>query len=466
MDSIQTSPTEAVVAGSKRLDQERVRQLSQETHDLLMAGETQSALSLFHELHPADQAGLLSGLTAELRSGLARALPQADIAKVLEHLGLETALHLLEGIDPSTLAHILDQSKPEVSADILSHLPPESAQATLRTMDQGAVVVSLLRYPPDSAGRIMSPTFPAVIEDATAADALTLLRSLGPLAEEFNSIPVVDTGDKLKGSLTVVRLALAQPDAIARNIMAGEVMTVTPEADQEECARIMEHYGLGQLLVVDSAGHLIGVIHGEDLVSVVEEEATEDMYRLAGIAGERVFGPFLSSVRYRLPWLGVNLATVFLSAFVISVFESTIAKLVTLAVFLPVIAGQAGIGGTQTLTLVVRAMALGEVSRDRGLQLLSREILLGVAHGALLGLVVGVLAYAWQGNAMLGLILGMAMLGNMVIAALTGAGTPLLLRRMDIDPALASAVIVTTFTDVMGFLLFLGLATALINFLL
>ncbi len=172
------------------------------------------------------------------------------------------------------------------------------------------------------------------------------------------------------------------------------------------------------------------------------------------------------SLRRRLPWLYINLATAFLAAVVISLFESTIVRVVALAAFLPVVAGQGGVGGTQTVTLVVRSMALGELASRSGIRLLLRELALGLANGVLLGVVVGVVAFAWKGNYMLGLVLGLAMLGNMLVAALAGAGVPLLLRRLKMDPAVSSAVFVTTFTDVIGFVLFLGLAAAFVNLLL
>ena len=245
--------------------------------------------------------------------------------------------------------------------------------------------------------------------------------------------------------------------------MHPEVVSVTADTDQEECARLMERYGLHYLPVLDGDRKLIGIIMLEDVVDVVTEEATEDMFRIAGIAGERVMGPFGSSVRSRLPWLYINLATAFLAALVISFFESTIARVAALAVFLPIVAGQGGIAGTQTLTLVVRGMALGELSSTRGIRLVGRELLLGLVHGLLLATVVGAVAYAWMGTPVLGVVVGVAMLGNMIVAGLAGSGVPLLLRRLKMDPAVSSAIFVTTFTDVLGFLLFLGLAAILIE---
>jgi len=333
-------------------------------------------------------------------------------------------------------------------------------------MEETADVISLLQYPDDSAGGRMILDYVVVKDDATAADALDTLRQQEPEVEDIRSVFVVDAEERLVGELSITRLALARPKTIVRDIMDPDIIFVTSETNQDECARVMERYSLNQLPIVDEDRRLVGVIMSEDIIDVVEEEATKDMYKLAGISGERVFGPLHISMRNRLPWLSINLVTTFLAALVISIFESTIARVVILAMFLPVVSGQGGIGGTQTLTLVVRSMALGEISRRGGSRLLGREIILGVIHGLLLGVAVGLVAYIWKGNYMLGAILGMAMVGNMVIAGLTGAGIPLLLTRLRIDPAVASAVVVTTCTDIIGFFLFLGLATVFVSFLL
>ena len=342
-------------------------------------------------------------------------------------------------------------------------LPPSRSLEALAGMSDAAEVAPLLGYSDESAGGLMVPEFPAVSAHMTAGIALDVLRLLGPDSEEFASIFVVDTEGRLLGSITVTKLALSPLNDVVRDIMHPEVVSVTADTDQEECARLMDHYGLRYLPVLDGDRRLIGIIMLEDVVEVVTEEATEDMFRIAGIAGERVMGPFGSSVRSRLPWLYINLGTAFLAALVISFFESTIARVAALAVFLPIVAGQGGIAGTQTLTLVVRSMALGELSSTHGLRLVARELLLGLLHGLLLAAVVGAVAYVWMGTPVLGAVVGAAMLGNMVVAGLAGSGVPLLLRRLKMDPAVSSAIFVTTFTDVLGFLMFLGLAALLIE---
>jgi len=449
------------------LDEEKTEDIAEQIQNLVEHDKQLTAIELLSQLRPGDQGKVMEVLPLETQQEILTTLPPEKAAEILEYLEPEDAAKVSKGVDSSVLADILDETDSDVTADILRQLPGEQAQDVLGKMKEAAeVVIHLLQYPDDSAGGRMILEYVVVKNNTTAADALVTLRQQELKVKDIRSVFVVDAEEHLVGELSIVRLALTQPKTMVKDIMDPDIIFVTGETNQEECARVMERYNLDQLPVVDEDRRLVGVIMSEDVIDIVEEEATEDMYKLAGIHGERVFGPLHISMRNRLPWLFINLVTTFLAALVISIFESTIARVVTLAVFLPVVAGQGGIGGTQTLTLVVRSMALGEITKQRGFRLLGREISLGIIHGLLLGVAVGILAYLWKGNYMLGVILGMAMVGNMVIAGLTGAGVPLLLSRLKIDPAVASAVIVTTCTDVVGFLLFLGLATALVSFLL
>ena len=444
---------------------EQAQELIRQAKRHLEHEEFQSALAIFSELHPADQADMLAELDQDQRQELLKVLAPEKSAKILEHVEPERAAAVFGDVDASVLSDILDEARPEVAADLLKELPEEQSQKALEAMAEAEGVAPLLGYADDSAGGIMSPKYISVRDDMTAAVALDILRIQGPEAETIGSITIVDNDRKPVGSLSVTRLALARPNVLVGDITDHEFISVSAETDQEGCARLMGRYNLSHLPVVDRDGRLIGLILAEDIVDVAEEEATEDMYKVAGVGEERVFGPLRKSLFSRLPWLYVNLGTAFMAALVISLFESTISKVVALAIFLPVVAGQGGIGGTQTVTLVVRSMALGEVPGHQGLRLLVREVLLGLINGILLGVVVGLVAYAWKGNYMLGIVLGIAMLGNMLVAGLAGAGVPLLLRSLRLDPAVSSAVFVTTFTDVIGFLLFLGLAAAFIGFL-
>ena len=447
-------------------DAQRARQVVQHILSHLEDDDVKGALDLFARLHPADQAEVVSTISDDSRSILVASLETDVTARLLEHLEPQQAAQALVGLDDANLLAVLDRASPDVAADVIKQLPIEKSAGVLAAMGETDDVVALLRYPDESAGGLMTTDFPHVRAGITAANALDVLRIQGSLVEDIGAIQVVDRHDKLKGSLSVTRLALARPNAVLADIMDTETISVPVTADQEECARLVDRYDLNYLPVVEEDNTLMGIILVEDLVDVLREEDTEDMYRISGLGQDRLFVPLRSSISRRLPWLYINLGTTILAALVISLFESTIEKLVILAAFLPVIAGQGGIGGTQTLTLVVRGLALGEIYGDRGRRLLLRELLLGLIHGVLLGVLIGLIGFVWKGNVMLGLILGLAMLGNMVVAGLTGAGIPLLLRRLRLDPAVSSAVFVTTVTDILGFLLFLGLAAIFIPLLL
>ena len=460
-----TAPENPEITDLVRRRENLLRALVRETRDLLEQGDIESALAFFRQIHPADQGDVLVEMDDQIRLKMLAALLPDETAEIIEHIEPEDAVDVFEGLDVATLSSILDETRADVAADILNDLPREMSRDILEGMTESEDVTPLMGHADDTAGGLMIPDYPVVRENISASNALDILRLLGPDAEDISAVFVLDSEDKLVGTLSITRLALARPNTLVGDLMRKEFISVGPENDQEESALLMQRYNLYQLPVVSPEGRLLGVILAEDMVDVVEQEATEDMYRMAGVAGERIFGPLKNSLRNRLPWLFLNLATTFLAAGVVSVFESTIARAVALAVFLPIVAGQGGIGGTQTVTLVVRSMALGDLPSQVGFRLLSRELLLGLINGLVLGVVVGAIAYAWKGQPVLGLVLGLALLGNMVVAALAGAGVPLLLRRLNIDPAVSSAVFVTTFTDVLGFLLFLGLAAWFIGLL-
>jgi magnesium transporter len=287
-------------------------------------------------------------------------------------------------------------------------------------------------------------------------------RELDP--EDVSYLHVIDGDGVLKGGLSLAELVLARPYQRVSILMRQNPISVPVDTDQEHCARLMEHYNLHKLAVVDDRSRLAVVLNLADMMEVLEDEATEDMYKIFGVdEEERAMGPFWRSVRGRLPWLCVNLATVILAGFIVTLFQSTLVQAVALVAFLPVIAGQGGIAGTQTLTLIVRSLALGEISSDNGKRLLAKEIGLGLVHGVALGALAGVVALVWKGSEYLALVVGVAMLANLVVAGASGVLVPLGFRALRIDPALASAVAVTTFTDVIGFLVYLGLAALLIR---
>jgi len=295
----------------------------------------------------------------------------------------------------------------------------------------------------------------------TAQNAIDFLRTVQPDADQPYYLYVVDRDDRLIGIVGLRDLLVARPEATIESIMKTDVISAPAATDQEEVARIMQHYDLLALPVVNAEGKLAGIIHYDDIVDVIEEEATEDIYRLANVAdGDlQVWSPLRLSVRRRLPWLMLNLMTAFLAAGVVNFFEDTIAQLALLAVFQSIVAGAGGNAGTQTLAIMVRGLALGEIEFRDIWRALLREAGIGVVHGVVIGVLVALGAWAWKGIPVLGLVIGMAMLGNLVAAGLAGTLVPLTLRALKLDPALASAVLVTMVTDIVGFGLFLGLAT-------
>ena len=361
---------------------------------------------------------------------------------------------------------MLDETSPNVAADVLRGLPEDVAASALGQMRESDDATPLLDYEDDDAGGLMTPELIALEEGMTVSQALAFVqreaRDLDP--EDVSYLFVVDGLGVLKGGITLSQLVLARSYQLISLLMDPDIVSVMVETDQEQCARLMERYSLRNLAVVDGEGRLAGVLVLEDMVGVIEDEATEDMYRMIGVGEqEKALGPFWSSVRSRLPWLCVNLGTALLAGLVITLFQDTLDKAVVLATFLPVIAGQGGIAGTQTLTLIVRSMALGEIGPGSAWRLLAKELGLGMVHGVGLAVLVGVVALVWKGNEYLALVVALAMLSNLVVAGIGGVLVPLGFRALRIDPALASAVAVTTVTDVVGFLVYLGLAALTIE---
>ena len=427
--------------------------------DLIAADDLAAAVAAVANLHIADGARVLENLDREAQALIAGRLPPEHVGQVLEHLDIEDAVDLSSALDPAVLSDILDEASPDVAADVLRGLPEGERDAVIGAMGRALTVAPLLNYSDDTAGGVMVPDFVSLRDWMNTEDAVSHLRNYSPDQVYSNYLLVLDRRNVLVGVVHMRDLVLASAAAPIREVMDPKVIRIGPEADQEECVRVVQRDDLSQLPVVDDQGRALGVILGEDILDVIEEEATEDMLRLASIAGtERVLNPIGRSFRNRFPWLLLNLGTVLIAATVIDVFEHTIASAAFLAVFLPMVASQGGIAGTQTLTLVTRAIALGDLTWANAKRPLAKEILLGVANGVVFGVVAGALAWLWKGNIDLGLIVLTAMTANLLVAAAAGYVTPLALKAARLDPAVGAAVVVTTFTDVAGFGFLLGLA--------
>ena len=429
----------------------------------LEVGNVDAAIDALANLRPADRAEALADLPTQEQADVLDELPPNEAADILEHFEDDEAAEVAARLPVESLADVLDEMDPDDAADVLGDLPEDKAADALSKMgaEQAAEVIPLLEHEDDTAGGLMTPEFPHLRRQMTAQQAIENLRALQPGAETHYYLYVVDRNDRLIGIVGLRELVVADPNATIESIMNRDVLSAPVGTDQEEVARLMSKYGLAALPVVDAEGRLVGVINYDDMVEVIQEEATEDLYRLSNVSdGDlQVFSPVKLSIQRRLPWLLVNLGTAFLAASVVSLFEATIAKVAVLAVFQSIVAGQGGNAGTQTLAMMVRGLAVGEIQFKDAWRAMAREAGIGLMHGAIVGVCVAIGAYLWKGIPVLGLVIGLAMVGNMIAAGIAGTLVPLTLKALRLDPALASAVIVTTVTDCVGFGLFLGLAT-------
>ena len=444
--------------------------LADTVRKLVARGAYVNAYKILNRLHPSDVAAILGDLSEHLRRDTFKTLYRRDLtlaSEALSELGPERGAVILSEMSSQEISLILQELDPDDAADFVADLPDELQEAILGAMraKEASEVEDLLQYPEQTAGRIMSPKVFSLEEESTVEEAIRELQDAGDLEMVFY-IYVVDEHGNLVGVLSLRQLLLKRPEIPLKDIMETDVIRVTTDTDQEEVSQLVASYNILAIPVVDTQNKLVGVITVDDVIDVIKEEATEDMYRLAGLdVEERVFTPPLTSIRKRIPWLVVNLVTAFLAALVVSQFEGTIARFATLAVFMPVVPLLAGNAGNQTLTVMVRGIALGELSWANSRKALVKEFLVGIANGVVLGALVGIVGYLWKGDAIIGAVLSLAMLGTLLVAAVTGTIVPLFLRWLKVDPALASSVFVTTATDVTGFLLFLGLgALALARF--
>lgn len=430
-------------------------------------GELDEAISLIEKLRDADQAEVFLELGHEDRVKLLPRFDPDDSADILEELEDQDAADVAEHLDANVLSRIVDVMAPDEAADLLLDLPKQQAEAVLALMEDPDELRPLLIHPDETAGGRMTSEFLALRRRMTAHDAVEVLRSWAPSEDLAYYLFVVDQYNCLRGVVSLRALIVVEPLTTLAEIMNSDVISVVAGTDQEEAARLMQRYDLLALPVVDEEDHLLGIITHDDLVDVLEEEATEDILRLGGVPNqERATDPVRSSVRRRLPWLYVNVLGSFVAAWVISQFQGTIERVAILAAFQAIVAGQGGNAGTQTLTIVARSLALSDISFKDVRRVLLKEMAVGVLNGIGVGLLVGLGAAVWQGSPMLGVVIGLALIGTVFIASMAGALVPLILQRLNIDPALASGVIVTAITDTVGFALFLGLATIFIQWLL
>ena len=450
--------------------QRRIDLVLDSVRRLLRIGATANLLNLLQKQHPADLAQVFSELQDKEREAAFTVLADRNGRLAMEavsELGPENGARLLATRPAEEIAKLAQDIPSDDAAALIDHLPEELSAAVLHLMrpKESTVVENLLEYAERTAGRIMNPNVFALNEDITVGEAITEIQTSRDVEMVFY-LYVVDERRHLVGVVSLRRLLLVSPETPLKRIMTADLISARVDMDQEEVARQVAAYNLLAIPVVDAENKLAGIITVDDVIDVIKDEATEDIYRLAGVAGdERAFTPARESLRKRLPWLGINLLTAFLAAAVVGLFEGTIDLFPVLAVFMPIVAGMGGNAGTQTLTVIVRGIALGELTWSNSRKALLKEAVVGLGNGIVLGTAAAAIVWMVRGNPTLGLVLGMAMIINMFVAAAAGTLVPLGLRAANVDPALASSVFITTMTDMFGFFSFLGLATVFARYL-
>ena len=433
-------------------------------------GATGNLLNLLQKQHPADLAEVLGQLQDSERRTVFNTLIAHNSRlgmEALSELEPEVAESLLVDHAPDELARLFTELPTDDAAALVGQLPKELSFAVLELMhgaDSGDVQ-HLLEYEDQTAGRIMNPNVFALSEDLTAGEAIMALQRSREVEMVFY-LYVVDERRHLVGVVSLRRLLLVSPETPLKRIMTVELISARVDTDQEDAAREVANYNLLAIPVVDEENKLVGIITVDDVIDVLKDEATEDILRLAGVAAdEHVFTSPMEAWRKRLPWLGINLVTATLAALVVREFQATVEEVVALAAFMTVVASMGGNAATQTLTVIVRGIALDELTWSNSRRVLGKEALVGLGNGVVLGGAGALVAWWIVGNPYIGGILALAMLINLLVAAIAATLIPIGLRALKIDPALASSVFITTLTDVFGFFAFLGLATFFLQYL-
>jgi magnesium transporter len=428
----------------------------------LASGNTELLRNAIEDLHPAEVADLLEGMPPEQRLATWDLIPEAMRGEVLTYVLDEARSSLVEEMEPEDLVLAAGQMDDEDLAEVLVELPQDVSESILAALDEShrQRIQAVLSYPEGTAGRLMSTDVISVRGDVTLAVVLRWLRRHHELPPHTDALMVVSDEGRYIGKLDLATVVTGGLDLRVAEIMEVEAETVRANATERQLTALFERRDLISVAVLDDNDQLLGRITVDDVVDVIREEADRRLLQSAGLEEEEdLFAPVLPSAQRRGLWLGINLITVFLAAAVIGIFESALEKIVALAVLMPIVASMGGIAGSQTLTLVVRGLALDQIADSNVRWLLFKELAVGALNGIVWALLVALVAWLWFKSLGIAAVIAVAMVLNLLAAALAGLAIPLFLNRMGIDPALSGAVILTTVTDIVGFVSFLGLAT-------
>lgn len=429
------------------------------------AGESARLASILEPMHAADIADLLEQVDPEARQGILKAFGAEFDGEILSEIDDSVRMEVIEALDPAILTEAVRELESDDVVDILEDLDPQLQTALLDLLKdtRRAAVEQALAYPELSAGRMMQRELVTGPDHWTVGEAIDYLRSRQDLPEDFYHMVLVDPKFRPTGYVALGKILGHPRDERLKDIAAESFHTIEAEEDEGEVAYAFNQYHLISAPVVNGDGRLVGVITIDDAMGVLDEEAEEDLLRLAGVSDESSLTDRpLTTIRRRFPWLAVNLMTAVLASAVIAVYEDAIAKVVALAVLMPIIASMGGNAGTQSLTVAVRAIATKDLTDSNIWRIIRREVLVGAVNGLLFAAVMGCVGLLWFGSPVLAAVAAAAMVINLVVAGFAGTVIPVALERIRIDPALASGAFVTTVTDVVGFFAFLGIAAAVL----
>ena len=444
--------------GEKHLTASRLELLN----EALGSGAFLQIRRMLNGLPPVDAAHLIESTPQKVRGVLWQLVDSENEGDILQHLSDEVQSQFLRQMDAEEVAAITEGLEADDIADILQQLPDRVIREVLESMDHQdrLRVEHILSYDEDSAGGLMNTDTITVRPNITLDVALRYLRRHEELPEMTDSLIVVNRNDQFIGILSLRKLLVSDPSVTVREIMDTEVEPIVASMPAREVANLFERRDWVSAPVVDENHYLLGRITIDDVVDVIREESDHSLMSMAGLdEDEDTFASVMSTAPRRAIWLGINLLTAFIASGVINLFEGTIEKVVALAVLMPIVASMGGVAGTQTLTVVIRGMALGHISRNNSRWLINREVLVGLINGLIWAVIVAVAASLWFNDPLIGAIIAAAMVINLITASLAGAVLPLLMKTLKIDAALAGGVVRTTVTDVVGFMSFLGLAT-------
>jgi len=440
----------------------------EELRNFLLHATDEQLAEMIEFIHPVDILEVIHEYKED-EDVIMKRLPSEILAEIVDEEEDEEKYGLLSHFSDTEQMVILEEMSSDEITDLVSVLDEAESEDVLSKMnvEDRQEVRELLSYDADTAGGLMATEFISLSQHMSVLQTLEYLQKAAQDAEMAYYLYVVDQSNVLTGVVSLREIVAHSFDTLIRDIANPNVISVPASTDQEEVARIFSKYSFLMMPVVDEHDHILGVITVDDVMDIIEEENTEDIHRLAQInEEEKVDGSLIESLKSRLPWLLINLLTAFLASSVVAVFSGTIEKVVALAAVNPIIAGMGGNAGTQSLTIVVRGIALGELTGDNAHRVFFKEFGVGILSGVSIGLVVALICGVMQQNPIFGLVVGLAMLLNMAFATIAGYAVPVILKKINVDPALASSVFVTTVTDVLGFFFFLGLATLFLPYLI